>query len=244
METTELELTQMFKSIGEIPVEAAKQANRITDPANRGQVEARREVIKAKVKKNPKFYSRRVAGHFSSATDIERGVMTNEYEDLFNAYFESGLNETEAQDLALDKLDNNWSFSEIAGDKMIRHAPDKFYTSVNPSVIRDDFVSAVKDAEGTFGFFTTNEDSRYELVSDTKTDAEARSGFPSYRVRVITDGQLFDIPGFRYRPAIKEMENAKRDKIRNIAKKIESESLNQQTFDFREAQRLEEEGSF
>ena len=203
-------------SVNLSPEEAAREANKRTDPVNRGRIEAIQSEIKATVKKKPDFYLDTVVGHFDGATSIDLGVLENEYQDLYVNYREGGYDDPAAEKKALEVLDRNWSLSEAGGDRMMRHAPEQFFKTVSPQAIREDFVKQVQFASEATGLFQVNDDTLYELFSDQKTNTGARQGNPTYRMRVITDGVVFVLTGFRYVVPVKELENNERIKNKQI----------------------------
>lgn len=166
-----------------LPIEEAVDvATRATDPKDIDRIEARRKLIKKE--KIPETYEEAVLDEIDGLNDISKDKAVKEYKELFESYFEAGMDKESASEKAITRLSANWMESEAAG-MTIKNPPEQFYTVAgDSSYIREQLLKDVF-TENIFG----GDESHIEvfLQSDDRTAREASKGSPSYIVMIVSE---------------------------------------------------------
>lgn len=126
------------------------------------------------------------------------GVLRDDYRQTYAALRADGVEADKASELAVERLRSTWGVSEASGGRLMKYPPEKYFPSIggNHDWMADDlraWVAAKVGPEfsaGRRGLETAafaGGDRNWEiagLISDSRTETEARQGRPSYIVAI------------------------------------------------------------
>jgi len=163
--------------------EAANLAMQLTDPRDKDRIESR----KLELKEEFDFSDYRSKGSnaleswvpFSGSVDaMSLPLVGNEYKNLFETHYIAGMSKEDAHN-ATEKLMKK-AFSQWNGHTM-KNNPAKFYAVDGDSDwIKEDLIKEIVNTTTDSGVLDVR------LISDDRTDREASSGRPTYRVHYRT----------------------------------------------------------